>query len=73
MAPTRWGDVYRIEDGIAMLRAALVQFQKGGAVRTSARVRLALSSAAGALRAAEGRRARAERKLEAERGAAVQS
>lgn len=54
------GDVERVQAAIARLREARALLLAAGAVRTARRVRAALSSAAGAERAAYGRRNRAE-------------
>jgi len=55
------GDAERIEEALAFLRYALHELNVTGARKTAARVRLAISSAKGAVRNIEQLKAKAER------------
>lgn len=56
------GDLPLVDAGTEFLKSALKAFKMAGAPGTAHRVRLAISSARGAARAADGRRIRHERK-----------
>jgi len=56
------GDAQHVRDALTHLRLALYWLKLAGARKTAARVRLAISSAKGAVRNSEQLRAKAERR-----------